>query len=148
MENELLDKTDRVILSELRKNARISFRELGESINLSANATADRVRRLQERRVIRRFTIAIDERALGNEISAIIDVKLRPGVSADSFEKSLVGLAEVERASLTTGTFDYSLVVRSRNTESLGKLTEYLRLNAGASETHSRLLLREYSSLE
>jgi Lrp/AsnC family transcriptional regulator, leucine-responsive regulatory protein len=148
VENSLIDNIDREILGLLLVNSRMSYRELSERLSLSANAIADRVNKLQKRRIIRRFTVVIDERAIGNEISAIIDVKLCPNVSAESFERALIGLKGVESACLTTGTFDYSLVVRCRNTHALAKLTEYLRLEAGAAETLSRLLLREHSPLD
>ncbi|NCZ68504.1 MAG: AsnC family protein, partial [Acidimicrobiia bacterium] len=55
-ESTVLDTTDREILSVLKSDARIPWQMLGERVGLSANAAADRVRRLLRRGVITRFT--------------------------------------------------------------------------------------------
>jgi len=55
-----LDKTDAAILEYLRQDARLSFRELGERVNLSANAARDRVRSLLSRGIITGFHAHID----------------------------------------------------------------------------------------
>jgi Lrp/AsnC family leucine-responsive transcriptional regulator len=47
-----LDRTDWQILRELQQDARLSFNELGRRVNLSAPATAERVRKLEDRGVI------------------------------------------------------------------------------------------------
>ncbi|NCV47663.1 MAG: AsnC family protein, partial [Actinobacteria bacterium] len=53
-ESTVLDTTDREILSVLKSDARIPWQMLGERVGLSANAAADRVRRLLRRGVITR----------------------------------------------------------------------------------------------
>src|SRR5665213_4243861 len=58
-----MDEIDRAILRTLRDDARISFRDLGETVGLSANAVADRVRRLVSAGTIRRFRAEIDPSA-------------------------------------------------------------------------------------
>ncbi len=55
-----MDGTDHAILGELAEDARISYRDLGRRIGLSANRTADRVRRLRSTGVIRGFTALVD----------------------------------------------------------------------------------------
>ena len=47
-DNRAMDDIDREILGELTRNGRISFRDLGAAVGLSANAAADRVRRLRD----------------------------------------------------------------------------------------------------
>jgi Lrp/AsnC family leucine-responsive transcriptional regulator len=58
-----LDDTDREILTLLVKNARMSYRELGEQVALSANATAERVRRLTENGVVVGFRAIVNPEA-------------------------------------------------------------------------------------
>ncbi|HEX3549636.1 MAG TPA: Lrp/AsnC family transcriptional regulator [Candidatus Elarobacter sp.] len=137
-----MDAIDRAILSRLRADARLSFRELGEAIGLSANAAADRVRRLLAARVIRGFRTDIDPAADGARLAAFVDLRLASGTPADAFETSLRALRGVVSASLTTGNFDYTLRVAVADEASLVDLIETLRRN-GASETHSRIILRE-----
>lgn len=131
------------ILSLLQKDGRLSFRELGEVVHLSANAAAERVRRLQTSGVIRNITAYVSPGAFGRTLEAQIDVKLRQGVSAADFEKALHGVAQIRSASLMTGSFDYAVRVACRDQDDLMTVTEYLRNKAGAQETYSRVILRE-----
>ena len=55
-DSSALDRIDSEILAILRDDARIPYQTLGERVHLSANAAADRVRRLVRTGVIRRFT--------------------------------------------------------------------------------------------
>ncbi|KVW43653.1 AsnC family transcriptional regulator [Burkholderia ubonensis] len=73
------DATDRAILAALADDARIATSELARQIGLSAPATADRVRRLEAQGVIAGFTVALDPRALGYTLQAIVRVKPLPG---------------------------------------------------------------------
>ncbi|MGA0794438.1 MAG: Lrp/AsnC family transcriptional regulator, partial [Ilumatobacteraceae bacterium] len=59
-ETAAIDKIDNDILEILKLDARIPWQMLGERIGLSANAAADRVRRLMRRGVISRFTTVVD----------------------------------------------------------------------------------------
>jgi Lrp/AsnC family leucine-responsive transcriptional regulator len=50
-----MDKLDREIIEALRVNARVSYKDLGESVFLSANAVSDRLRRLEEQGVVQGY---------------------------------------------------------------------------------------------
>ncbi|MGL4234271.1 MAG: Lrp/AsnC family transcriptional regulator [Casimicrobium sp.] len=139
----MIDDIDLTILGLLRKNGRMSFRELGESVHLSANAVAERVRRMQANKTIRSITANINLAALGRTVEAQIDVKLRENVSADAFEKALFGVEQIQSAFLMTGSFDYAVRVACRDQEDLVRVIEYLRNKAGARETYSRVIQRQ-----
>lgn len=70
----MLDSIDRQILDELQNNGRISYRDLGEQVGLSAPAVTERVRRLERAGVITGYTATIDPAALGSPILAIIRI--------------------------------------------------------------------------
>ena len=140
--NAVMDDIDLAILRRLRHDARVSYRDLGEGVGLSANAAAERVRRLVATRAIRRFTTDVDPRAMGVRLSAFVDLRLATGVSAEAFEKTLRTMPGVVSASLTTGTFDYTLRVAVAGEPELVALVERLRAS-GVAETHSRIILRE-----
>lgn len=61
----VVDPTDRSILAALAANARITVRELAQSIGLSAPSVAERIHRLEDTGVIDGYTIIIDAQALG-----------------------------------------------------------------------------------
>jgi Lrp/AsnC family transcriptional regulator, leucine-responsive regulatory protein len=138
-----MDKIDLRILSLLQGDGRISFSALGEAVHLSANAAAERVRRMQANGTIRGITANVNPAKLGRPLEAQIDVKLRQGVSAAAFEKALQGIAQIQSATLLTGSFDYAVRVACRDQDDLVSVTEYLRNKAGALETYSRVILRE-----
>ena len=60
----MLDATDRGILEHLQRDGRLSVADLARAVNLSASATADRVRRLTDAGVITGYTATVDPEAL------------------------------------------------------------------------------------
>lgn len=138
-----MDKIDRELLSLLRKDGRLSYKDLGTAVKLSANAVAERVRRLFATGAIRAIRADISPSALGRPLEVQIDVKLRPDTTAASFEKALRGLPQVVDAMLMTGSFDYGVRVACIDQDDLVKITETLREKAGVQETYSRLILRK-----
>lgn len=76
---EDLDQTDLNILSALAEDARISLKDLANRVALSSPSVSERLRRLQDRGVIRAFTIEINPAALGYQLQAIVRVRPLPG---------------------------------------------------------------------
>jgi Lrp/AsnC family transcriptional regulator, leucine-responsive regulatory protein len=77
--NDLLDKTNRLLIGELQRDARISLAELGRRIGLTAPAVAERVQRLEQAGAITGYRAEVDPRVLGLQLSAIIRVRPSPG---------------------------------------------------------------------
>jgi Lrp/AsnC family transcriptional regulator, leucine-responsive regulatory protein len=74
-----MDETNRRLLSELQEDARLSLAELGRRVGLSSPAVAERLQRLEQSGTITGYHVAIDPRALGYSISAIIRIRPAPG---------------------------------------------------------------------
>lgn len=70
-----LDAVDWRLLAELQEDARLSYKELGRRINLSAPAVAERVRRLEESGVIRGYRAEIDAKAAGFPLLAFVQMR-------------------------------------------------------------------------
>lgn len=137
-----MDQIDAKIVETLRNDARISYKEIGEKVHLSANAVAERMRRLESAGVILGYHARLDPRALELNLQAIIDVKMLPGVTADAFEATLRTIPGVIEATLMTGSFDYMVRVACADQEALVRLTENLRARGGVQDTNTRLMLR------
>ena len=75
----MLDSYDRRILEDLLSDGRMSLKGLAASVGLSSPSVAERVRRLEEKGVIRGFTVEIDPRALGYALQAIVRIRPLPG---------------------------------------------------------------------
>jgi len=74
-----LDSTDWKILRELQQDARLSYNELGRRIGLSAPATAERARRLEEAGVITGYSAQIDPTKVGMPLLALIHLRCDHG---------------------------------------------------------------------
>ena len=70
--DSVLDNIGRKILVELQKDPRATYAELGRRVGLSPSATAERVHRLEEAKIIRGYRIDLDPAALGYTVKAHI----------------------------------------------------------------------------
>jgi Lrp/AsnC family transcriptional regulator, leucine-responsive regulatory protein len=137
-----MDDIDSAILRELVRNGRASYRELGAIAGLSANAAADRVRRLVQTGAITGFTAVVDQAAAGRGLAALIDVRLTRDQTNDGFERDLARLDGVVYAAHVTGAFDYHLQVACRDTIELDTMLRTLKRELGAEHTETRVVLR------
>lgn len=133
-----LDRLDSEILAILRDDARIPYQTLGDRVHLSANAAADRVRRLVRTGVIRRFTIDIDQSRLGRDLEAVIDVRAR---DIDQFRRGALTCPEVTWLAHVTGRTDYQLHVSCAGTAGLNALLTRFTREFGAEETLTTVVL-------
>ena len=137
-----MDAIDREILGELVRNARISYRDLGARVGLSANAAAERVRRLRRAGVITGFTATLDPGAAGRRLHALIEVRMGAADTNDSFEAAVAALEAITDADHVTGRFDYQLRVACHDTAELDRLLRHLKTRLGVVETETRVVLR------
>ena len=70
-----LDALDQRILQEVQEDARLSMRELGRRVGLSAPAVTERVRRLEEGGVILGYGARVASKPLGRAITAFVGVR-------------------------------------------------------------------------
>jgi len=74
-EPQLLDETNRRIVEELQAEARLSMAELGRRVSLSPPAVAERVQRLERAGVITGYHAAVDPKAIGYPLAAVVRVR-------------------------------------------------------------------------
>ncbi len=137
-ENVAIDRIDREILAILLDDSRISWQTLGDRVHLSPNAVAERVRRLMRRGIIRRFTVDIDQRALGRDLMAVIDARI---TAADDFDEAVRGRDDVVWASHVTGVPDVKIAVACDGTAGLDAFLHWLH-SLGATDTRTDVVLR------
>ncbi|MEU1626154.1 Lrp/AsnC family transcriptional regulator [Streptomyces sp. NPDC020096] len=138
-----LDRLDREILAVLVRDGRATYLEVARRVRLSANAAADRIRRMRADGVIRGYHAELDRTALGATLSALTDVRLREGVDGRGFESSLSALPQIAAAAHTTGEYDYQLRIVCADPAELEAVVEQLKRDHGVRELRSRLVLRE-----
>ena len=136
--NGEIDQLDREILTVLKNDARIPWQMLGERVGLSANAAAERVRRLMRRRVISRFTVTLDQERLGRTLTAIVDARI---VTTPKFDDAVRKRDDVVWAAHVTGVPDVKVMVACEGTEGLDQFLQWLH-KQGATETRTDVVLR------
>jgi Lrp/AsnC family leucine-responsive transcriptional regulator len=137
-----MDDLDNEILGLLRENGRLSWRDLGAAVGLSANAAAERVAKLRRAGVVRGFAAIVDPAAGGRALEALVGVTLMPGTDSDEFATLATKLHPVTEVLHLAGRPDYQLRVSCRDTSELDALLRTLRLRLGAADTDTTVVLR------
>jgi Lrp/AsnC family transcriptional regulator, leucine-responsive regulatory protein len=140
--SKAIDAIDHRILGALRDDGRLSWRELGERVHLSATSAAERVRRLEQAGVVTGYRADIDQAALGRDLRAVIEVSLPATTDPEAFEALVSSRDEFSFAAFVTGTADYVLVADCAGAEGLNELIRWLKANGGV-RTESRVVLRK-----
>jgi Lrp/AsnC family transcriptional regulator, leucine-responsive regulatory protein len=137
-----VNEIDSEILKILREDGRISWRDLGAAVGLSANAAADRVRRLRNAGVITGFAVLVDPGAGGRKLEALVGVTVSADTDSDDFSDAAAKLEPVLELLHLSGTPDYQLRVACQDTAELDVLLRTLRRKCGAADTETTLILR------
>ena len=104
-----LDETDIEILGILVEDGRRPYREIADIVDLSPPAVSDRVQRLREQGVIRRFTIDLDRSQLREGTPVLLTIEVDPA-SLDDVKETLAAEEAVEHLFVTV---DSRLIVQA-----------------------------------
>ncbi len=138
-----LDETDERILAELTDNARATFAEIGQTVNLSAPAVKRRVDRMLDTGVIKGFTTVIDRNALGWNTEAYVQVFCHGRISPAELRAAWLDIPEVVSAATVTGTADAILHVLARDMQHLETALERIRSSADIERSESIVVLSD-----
>ena len=110
---ESLDKTDLQILRILQENARITVKDLARKVHLSPTPVFERLHRMENEGIIRRYTAILDAAKLGRGFLVFCSVRLsRMGKEiANDFVSRVKDIPEVAECYNISGDFDYLLKV-------------------------------------
>ncbi len=140
-----IDPVDRALVDALRADSRLSVNELASRVNVSRATAYQRLARLREEGVIRRFTVDVDHRKLGLPIAALVLVSVEQHAWRGVGER-LRHLPGVEWLALSTGSYDYILLVRAPDVDHLRDvILEGLQAIHDVASTQTLLLLDELS---
>lgn len=74
----MLDKLDFDIIKEMRHNARVPFLEISKKLDVSESTIRHRVKNLEEKGVIREYSLNIDPVKMGFDAVAYVGVDVQP----------------------------------------------------------------------
>ncbi len=119
-----LDSTDIQIIRWLRKNARMSNKELAAKVGLAPSSCLERVRRLRLARVLTGYHAEVDPHAIGIGLQAMVAVRLTRHARSEveSFQRHLETLQEVVTIFHVAGANDYLVHVAVRDSAHLREL--------------------------
>ena len=124
------DDLDLKILSELATDASISVPKLSKKINVNASVVYSRIKRLVKRGLIKKFTIVVNDEALGFNVKALtginMDSKMRDNVLNELFR-----IPEVREIAEVTGRFD---ILVTMNAQSLDEMHHLISEKVGRVE--------------
>ena len=116
-ESPAIDKTDLSILRLLQQNARITIKEISEKVHLSTTPVHERIRRLEEKGVIKQYVTLLDGAKVKKGLMVICYISLRQHSKSagDKFIHSIMEMNEVLECLTISGQFDFMLKVVAEN---------------------------------
>lgn len=140
-----MDRYDKQIIRCLRNDARMSWTKLSEQVNLSASACQRRVEAMVQSGVIRKFTLQLDDKRLGNTVKAFVAVNVERQNTdrAEALKRQLIDHEQVQSAHMVSGGIDFMLEVVCRDLDDLARFLdeEILRI-PGVRDATSSIVLR------
>jgi Lrp/AsnC family transcriptional regulator, regulator for asnA, asnC and gidA len=140
-----IDDLDLKILSELSKDASISVPRLSKKININSSVVYSRIKRLVKRGLIKKFTIVINDEALGFNVKALtgitMDSKLRDNVLGELFK-----IPSVREVAEVTGRFDVLVTMTARSLDEMHQIiSEKVGRIEGVQKTETFIEMRKTS---
>ncbi|OPY37472.1 MAG: putative HTH-type transcriptional regulator [Methanoregula sp. PtaU1.Bin051] len=143
-----MDESDLQILRILEENSRLSAEEIATMTTLDPAVVQARIRALEDARIIRRYTAAINWEKAGNgEVAAIIELKVSPerDFGYDRIAERLSRFNQVKTLRLITGTYDLQLIVTGKNMQEVSRfVSEHVAPMDRIRETATHIIMKSY----
>lgn len=137
------DALDERILRLLVSNARATWREVGDEVGLSANAVAQRVKRLESDGWVRGYTAVLSAALTERANEAVVLLRTATHVAAPEVEAAMAAMPAVVEVLDLAGPVDYQVRVRYSRQQELYDAVNALRALPGVTAIETRTVLRE-----
>ena len=135
-----MEEINATIVALLASDGRMSFTELARRTGLSVSAAQQRVRRLEQRGVIKGYGAVISAEDIGLPLTAFVSVKPFDPAAPDDTPERLKHLVAIEACHSVAGDANYILKVRVASPGALEDLLQQIRAAANVS-THTTIVL-------
>jgi Lrp/AsnC family leucine-responsive transcriptional regulator len=119
----MIDEIDQKIIEALADNARLTIKELAQQVGLSSPSASERLRRLEERGVIARFTVDLDLRAIGYPLQAIVRIRPLPG-KLHIVQRLIEDIPQITECDKVTGDDCFVARLQMRSIEQLDEILD------------------------
>lgn len=143
MRDWLMDAKDTQILDVLQVDAKTSQAEIARRVGLSPASVNERIHKLEQQGVIRKYVAILDDQKAGQDITAFIEVFIEHPRHEERFVKLTRELEEVQECHYVTGEFSCLLKVKVPDRVSLRELV-LDRINSleGIRQTKTMIVLQ------
>ena len=118
----MIDDIDAKILNMLQSNSRTPNAEIARQINMAPSAVFERIRRLEKKKIIKKYSIEIEPAEVGKGLLAFIEVKANGPIVDQKTAKEISKIDEVQEVHIVAGEDCYLVKVRVENTQALTQL--------------------------
>lgn len=146
MEKHPLDKIDLEILTCLKENARMKASDISKRINLSVSAVIERIKKLETNGIIEKYTITLNQKHLGNDLIALMEVSLEHPKYFDVFAEMVRETESIQSCYYLTGEYDFMLKIFTDSSVSLEKLHRKVKSVEGVQSTRTHFVLTSVKS--
>jgi Lrp/AsnC family leucine-responsive transcriptional regulator len=136
-----LDDIDIHLLEMLQEHGRTSQHDLAQAVGLSSPAVAERLRKLEERGIIRQYTVLVDPRRVGRDVTAFIFVGINGSHHYPAFRANVARHPEVLECHSVTGQGSHLLKIRTDSTSTLEGLLAEIQAWPGVQWTTTSIVL-------
>lgn len=144
MTSSELEPLDQAIARELSAEGRCSFTDLAERVGLSVSAVHQRVRRLEQRGVIRGYSAQLNAEVIGLPLTAFISLTPIDPAAPDDYPQRINHIREIESCYSVAGEESYILLVRVASPAALEDLLRRIREAAKVSTRTTVVLSTPY----
>ena len=116
----MIDDIDKTIVNLIQQDGRVSNAEVARQIGLAPSAVLERIRKLEERGVVKGYTATIDPKQVGYGLTAFVSV--RTNECGDGTDELLAKIPEVLEVHDVAGEDSFLLKVRAADPEDLSRL--------------------------
>ncbi len=136
----MLDKTDVQVLTEVLRDSRQSYREIARRIGVSPGTVVSRVRDMEEKKIISKYTAQVDFEKLGYDLTVVTEITISSGMV---FEAGLEITNMRESCAIynVTGDSDVMVIAKFRNRDELSNFTKALLKIPNVERTKTHLVL-------
>ncbi|MCC6013973.1 MAG: Lrp/AsnC family transcriptional regulator [Candidatus Verstraetearchaeota archaeon] len=123
--NEKLDEIDLKIISILQKDSRLSYNKIASEVGISVGTAYNRIKNLEEKGIIKGYTVLIDTAKVGYDLTAIILIQAE-GKHLIEVENEIAKMNNVISVYDITGDFDIAVIAKFKNRDHLNQFIKNL----------------------